>query len=704
MADEATVGEIESEAEARRYGVGEAALWVKKVQRAKKDEETWMKKAKEAVAIYEADDSKEGAGPIEFNILHSNVETTVPALYNSTPIPDIRRRFGDADNTAKQAVDVMERGLSYSIDQYDFDGTVREAARDGEIAGRGQVRIRYEPDEQFQKTGQGYQKTTCELVPWDKWGRGPARSWELVPFIYFEHDFTKKQLEKIGVKGDRLKRLTLQTGHDYEHHSDTKSTPDPKGILKTVPVYEIWDKDSGHVYWVTPQDTESMLAVHPDPLHLVNFYPVPKPLQPLRKRADITPICPYEIYKPLVKELENVTRRIRALVAQCKVRGIYNAKLTASLEQLKDCEDGEYIAAEDASEFVTAGGGLDKQIAHWPLVEIITVIKELYVQREQIKQIIYEVTGLSDVQRGATDANETLGAQQLKMQQGSQRLNTRQMQVAVFCRDLLRIKAEIICEHYTAQNLSVMTGIQVTPEVEEIIRSDMLRSFRIDIETDSTIRADLARSQEQMTRFLEGTAAYGQAMVPVVQAFPNSKQAIAEIYTSFARNFKLGKSAEDALDQLGQAAAQPEEPKPDPEQMKVQAQIEGDKAKLALQQQADQQKAGLEQQKMQAQLQADEQKLQLEIQKMQMEIEFKREELALKRETMAMDIQAKQQMAQLDMQNAQVKAEAERESIAIKREGMRADLDAKDEMHEINARAAEAKAKAAGKPSNGASA
>ena len=717
MADDGlttTTGEIDSEVEAIREGTHPAALWIKKVERAKQDEKDWRDKAQAAVAIYECDEGNAKTdGAPEFNILHSNVETTVPALYNSTPIPDVRRRFGDADPVAKLACDMMERGLSYSVDQYDFDDTIIEAAKDGEIAGRGQVRIRYEPEIEGDRVG--YQKVACELVPWDRWGHGPARLWEQVPFIYFEHDYTRKELRDLGVSKKRIEHLTLtggETASKATGDSEMQTSADPKGVLKSLPVYEIWDKETAAVLFVTPNDKSDFLAIKPDPLKLERFFPVPKPLQPLRKRSDLTPICPYEVYKAQVAELESVSRRIRALVKQLKVRGMTDAAIQGDLERVSELDDGQYIAVDDASRFVAGAGGLEAHIVHWPIETIIIVLKELYVQREQIKQIIYEVTGLSDVLRGATDPNETLGAQQLKMQTGSQRLSQRQKRLAEFCCSILKIKAEIICEHYTPENLMQMTGMQIPPEampqVMALIKNDLMRSFRIDIETDSTIRADVARSQEQMTRFLEGTAAYGQAMAPVLQAFPGAKPAVVEIYTSFARNFKLGKSAEDALDQLSQMAQQPEEPKPSPEEMKMQLdqqsmqmQQQADQQKMAMEQQAAQQQATMEGQKMQAEMQRDERKAQMELQKMQMEIEFKREELALKRETMQMDIAHKQQMADLDMQATQAKIGAEREAMDIKRQGQEQDLVAKDEMHAINARGAEAKAKAAGKP-NGA--
>ena len=77
--------------------------------------------------------------------------------------------------------------------------------RDAELAGRGQLRIRYTPtmDEQKDESGEafeavGYQEVTCEHVIWDRWGHGPARHWAEVPWVYFEHDL---------IRGGAIRRL-----------------------------------------------------------------------------------------------------------------------------------------------------------------------------------------------------------------------------------------------------------------------------------------------------------------------------------------------------------------------------------------------------------------------------------------------------------------------------------------------------------------
>jgi hypothetical protein len=104
-------------------------------------------------------------------------------------------------------------------------------------------------------------------------------------------------------------------------------------------------------------------------------------------------------------------------------------------------------------------------------------------------------------------------------------------------------------------------------EVEAILRSDLMRRYRVDIESDSTIRGDLTRNQQVMVQFVQGTAQYAQAMAPLVQMSPELMPAAIQLYAAFTRQFKLGKQAEDELERLIEEAAKPKPPaapSPDP--------------------------------------------------------------------------------------------------------------------------------------------
>lgn len=621
-------GEIISEHEAREGGMSEVAIWLKHIERAKDDEEDWRKDANEAIATYEGREVDKKR--IHFNILHSNIETVVPALYNSTPSPDVRRRFGDKDPIGKICVDVIERGVSFSVDQYDFDGAMTEAVKDYALVGRGWARNRYEPTMRPMMGPDGqpvmgddgqpvqevvYQQISCEHVTWNRWGHAPAERWEKVNWVYFEHDLTYDDLLTIGVDEERAEQLTYDDTKDGKQDKPDKTA----GIFKTIKAFEIWDKRKARVLFVTEQDKTAPLAEMGDPLKLPGFFPGPKPLIFTRERGAIRPVCPYKIYAPLVEELESITKRISALVKQLRVRGLIAGKLLADFELLKLCEDGHYEPAGDDALVFAQQGGLEKFIAHWPLEPTVIALKELYVQREQIKQTIYEVSGVSDILRGATDPNETLGAQQLKAQWGGQRVQVRQKDVAEFARDLFRQKAALLCTHFEPPVLSAMTQIDVTPEVMQLLRSDAMRAYRIDIESDSTVRADMSRSQGEMNLFLQGTAQYAQAMAGIIQTVPAAMPVMVEVYTAFARKFKLGKQAEDALEQLSQGVQQQQQQPqgPSPEEQKAEAD---------------------------AKARAD-------------EMAMKREGHQLDMQGKTMDLQIKQQAAQIDIGRMQAKAE-----------------------------------------------
>lgn len=634
---------IQSDKEALESGTTKAELWLKKIKRAKDDEKDWREQAREAVCAYEASEEKQ---PVSFNIFHSNVETLIPALYNSSPVPDVRRRFGDSDPIAKQVVDLSERAISYSIDQYDIDETFVAVIRDAAVTGRGVARVVYKP---YQN---GYQETTCERVVWDKFIRGPSRSWAKMPWIAFEHDLTKDELARLNPQ----KAAKTQLGESGDQ-KDKDQSKDPSGVLKTTCVYEIWDKATGSVLFI--DDQKQIWKEGEDPMQLPDFFPVLQPLQPVKRPSSMVPVCQYTVYKPLIDELDSVTKRISKLVKQLKVRGLIDGEMAPDFELLKSCEDGQYIAATNAQTFASQGG-LEKAIAHWPMDPIVKALQQLYLQRDSIKQTIYEVTGISDILRGASNANETLGAQQIKQQWGSLRIQRLQNEVARMARELFRAKVALYAKHFTDENLSMMTGLpqnqeqqQVWPQVLQVFRSDA-RSYRIDIETDSTIRADMTRNQEQMNNFLAGTGQFAQAMAGVIQ-IPNLGQSaipvMVEVYTAFARKFKLGKQAEDALDKLSTMAQQmadaPQDEKPDPEAEKLKMEMEAAQQKNALDMQTMQAKTQMEVQALQMKAQHDERMMALAEQKAQMEIEFKQIEIQLKREEMALKAQAAQQDAQI---------------------------------------------------------
>lgn len=647
-------GVFETRADAGKGGEGAYRLWRTALDLAEKEEKNWRDSARQAVLQYRAEENAEIKGNrAEFNILYSSVQTQAPAIYNSTPRPDVRLRVNDEDPVGKIVSQVYERVLSHCLDEYDFDSDIEAVVHDSLLPGRGVAMVEYDavvrPNEEGEDEKQ-YETVQTKFVQWDDFRHGPGRRWVDVPWVAVRHRLTRDQAVKMNPKAGATVKL------DYIEKGTDKENADVPDVFKRLTVWQIWDKPKRQIIYFAPSYKEGLFKVEPDLLRLKQFFPFPRPLYDVHDSGSLVPLVPYEMYKKQAQELDDVTRRIRRLVKVLRWRGIRPANVE-EFDRLKDAEDGDLVASESASTLLaTISGDLSKAVWIMPIERLIEVIRELVVHRETIKGVIFEITGLSDILRGETNPNETLGAQQIKAQWGSLRMQRRQREVQRFARDILRLKAEIIGEHFSAQTLSMISGIRLpTPEekaiaqqqgmpqaaevlalptwddVKQVMSDDALRSYRVDIETDSTIQADLGAAQENMARFVEGFSAFTNAVGPAVQAGVMPMDVVTDLLTGFARNFKLGRQAEDALERLSkQAPEQRPNPRAEVEQQRMQAEQAAKQEEMQLRQAENEQKMQLEQAKRAEDMQFQRETRDMERQDRHMEMEMRRRENAEK--------------------------------------------------------------------------
>lgn len=654
MSDDAdtSAGSLERPDDAGKGKAGLVALWLDAIALSGKEEADWRDSAADALAAYKGEVKDKARAQRRFNILFSNVETIAPAVYNSVPTPDVRRRFLDDDPVGRTAAQVLERALSSSVDGYGFDPIMRRSVKDTLITGRGVVRVRYEPT--MADGALIYERVGCESVYWADFRRGPARTWESVPWVAFRHFLTREELERLNPKIG----ATIDLDARLQGVEDKDGQP-PAQIFQRATVWEIWDRERRRVLFIAPAYRDAPLVEADDPLGLADFFPVPCPIYAIDTPDSLVPVEPYRLYKDLADELDRVTRRIASLTAALKWRGAYaDATLGDFLVKFEKLADGEFAPMDNPSAFQAGGGGLEKAFWMMPIEQAAGVLQQLYAAREQIKASIYEVTGISDIVRGASQASETATAQNIKSQWGSLRIQRLQAEVQRFARDLLRLKAEIIAEKFEPQSLMAASGIPVDDQVMALLRNDAMRTYRVDIETDSTIQADVARAQQNASGFIAGFGQFMQAVGPAVQAGALPVEVARTMLQSFARSFKLGRSVEDAIDSIGQpqpqapgapqadlqAAAQQQvqqeaaqaqaeaQMKAQGEQMKAQVSLQGDQLRAQASVQAEQVRA-------QAMLQAEQMRIAAENQRHAAEMAMKRD---IERERLAADMQARQ--------------------------------------------------------------
>lgn len=654
--------------------------WMGEIEKAKKREKDFRKDGKYAVEIYEAE--KERCKSYPFNILYSNTETIRPAVYNATPRPDVKPKNKKTKNpiaihAARLAQDILSALLDTGcLGETSVDDLFRQAVTEGLTAGRGNAWLRYEAEVvelQGMPIEVRNQKVRPTELPWNHFLHGWARKWENVPWVAAIWHMNKEELKKnfgAGILQGVDFKATCSDPYAEVGEGHDRSDPDNTGPdLATV--YEIWDKESKKVIFISESVPEKLLKEVDDPLQLVGFFPCPAPLTFFRKVSGLVPVPLFNFYKEQAEELNDLTDRIRAIIQAIRARGGYDSQLDEGMQLLKDANDGEYVAIPNVMSLGNGQGtNLSNAIWHQPIKEPAMVLQQLYQQREACKQVIYEITGISDILRGTNKASETATASDIKNQWGTLRLKEAQKSVATFCRDTLRIMLEIAVTQFTEQHIQALTespypssqekqqammvaeaakasGMQVPPEVQQgmelpslgellkALKDDLYRKYTIDIETNSSVDVEATEDKKDFTELLNAISQFMNGVAPLIEAGTMPMQAAAEILVSIIRRFRLGGEVEDYIRAMGaqqkqgnqaeEQAAQLEAQKQQFEIQKLQmeTQVAGEKAQIQVE--LERQKLALEQKRMQ-----------MEEQMMQMDFQFKQKEHALKLQMMQM--------------------------------------------------------------------
>lgn len=643
----------------------QAKFWQTQLKAEDRQGKKWRERGRKVVDRYrdERDDDtrQKRVKKRRFNILWANTETLKPAIYSQTPIPDVRRRFLDQDPVGRRAAELIERSIAFSVDDglHDFDVAIESARDDMLLPGRGQVRVKYKPffskrpvqvvpeesavddngEPLLNEEGEPVvnpqrllldgvevepdgedeagpfveakvdEAVWAEYVFWEDYRQSPARSEKDVWWKAYRHRFTRKELKK------RFKKAgaDVQLDETIEGVDDTRNKDDLDDDFKRAVVWEIWDRQTRKVYWVH-ESHDKVLRTDDDPLRLQNFFPSPPALVGVKTTNTWVPVPEYTIYQDQAEELDKMTERINTLIGAIKARGAYPDVLK-QMDQLLSGDDNEIVPIGDW-ESMQAFGGLDKAIAWVPVEQFAKVLISLYQQRDALKQEIYELTGLSDLIRGATKASETATAQRLKGNFGTLRMTPRQKPVQRFVRDIFRMMAEIIAEHFSVETMEAMTGLEAPPEVRAMLAEDKARGFRIDIETDSTVQPDADAEKQRVTEFMTATTAFIQQAGQIGATAPQAIPMLMDMLKFAVRPFKVGRTLEQRIEETAQQLSQQaqqlqgQQQQPSPEQIKAQTEAKKAESDIAVKQ-ADIQLKGLDGQIKQAELQIKQVELQL---------------------------------------------------------------------------------------------
>ena len=600
--------------------------WLAQIETAQKARRVWYERSREINKRYLDESAAAGmmsADAHSMNVLWSNIETMKPALYAKTPNPQVTRRYRDKDKIGRWGATVLERSLGFELECYDFDYVMRACVSDYLLVGGSQVWVSYDP--QIEGNAISWEKVRNKHLHYRDFLHGPGRTWDEVTWVAQRAYLTKEEAAAHPHIKANADKLTFAEADELEERDSVH------GEDKKAEVWEIWDKTGKRVIYVSKNCPE-LLGEVPPYLDLEGFFPCPRPILGTKTTDSLVPVPDFYLYQNQADEIDMLTARIHLLTQALRVVGLYDGALE-SLQRLLDgnrVTKNEMVACDNWAVFAQ-NGGFKGAVAFFPLDEIIKALKECYEARERAKQVMYEVTGISDIVRGASDPNETARAQEIKTQWGGLRIRDRQAEVQRFARDVMRLNAEIMAEYFQPETLKTMSNVplldmaakqqlqqrqqmiqqaqmmaqqnpeqaqaiaQANPqimqmlqplttdelqalqepaweEVIQLLKDQKLRAYRIDIETDSTINTDEQAEKEARTEFITALTTVVQTWGPMVMAQPQIAPLFGEVLLFAVRAFPTADALETVIEETVETLSQQQllgPPPPPPEDPKI---------------------------------------------------------------------------------------------------------------------------------------
>ncbi len=455
---------------------------LEKLSNAEKEYARYHELVKETRAYYKDSRHSEYQNG-RYNIFWSSIETLKPFLYFKQPQPYIERINKIANPAENMACKILEKALQWDLSQFDLDSIIKYARNDFLISGCGIVWERYLPE--FK-----------ELLSQDTENKNFAvKIGEKVVSDYVNPEYFIADCERVGIWEDVkwIARKIYMSRNDvvlnFGSEFDDLHKPD-----EIICVYEVWYKPLKKVYWVSREYQHAFLKEVDDPLHLSGFFPCPKPIFATQTNDSIIPTPDFSLIKEMLNELNGITQRMKLVMQALKVSGAYDKSFPELYNILN--KDVTLVAVSDFQKLKDCGG-IRGIIDFAPIEQYIQALEQLSLRREDIIKRIFDVTGVSDIMRGNSNAIETATAVKQKTNFGTLRNQDRQNDMQRFIADLYRIKAEIICEQFSEKTLAGFLSEEerkdslLVAQAIVLLKTEKLRGMILRVESDAVFNQEI---------------------------------------------------------------------------------------------------------------------------------------------------------------------------------------------------------------------
>lgn len=462
-----------------------------------------------------------------FDLFWASMEILKPAIYAKPPKPVATPRFKDGKIIDKAVAELIERVLSSEFERGHIDEVMLGARDDLALTNRGVGWVRYESDEKG-----GGKRICVEHLDRKDFLHEPARSWAEVGWVARRAWMTKKAMKKRFPNSKEIDNAEYNARREYADYGMVDSSA-------KAGVWEVWSRIDNKVYWWAPGCQDFLDEDEPH-LNISTFWPCPKPAYGTLMRRSLIPVPDYRRYQEMLEQINILTERVYVLLESVKMKILIpgDGDVGRAVEMAVRSDDDKIVIPVPAA--ALQGAAANGMMLTLPLTEIANTITGLIDARNQLIENFYQVSGISDIMRGATEADETLGAQRLKQQNGSVRVRDKIDELARFARDIAEISAEIVSQNFDKDTL------QEISQMEFPTKASIEKSIK-DIEKSA--RAELEKLADQAEEAAQQAMQSGEQVDPAQaqQQFQQAQQAVIAKYQPRLDQAKQAVSIEDVM-------------------------------------------------------------------------------------------------------------------------------------------------------------
>lgn len=700
--------------------------WQTQLNHAEEQRKKFIEQAEESIKLYNAQKKLGVMDDVErrLNVWWYVVNTLLPAYYSSTPKAEVNLRKRTGGIPYQLGSVILERNIQYCMDNhFDFDKIGYLAGLQFLLTGQAVLWARYSATfetqmqevadfaetglivEQLEAEVKTSERAFLEVVHYPDYFCNDARDESEIEWQGRRAFLTREQATEL-FGGDTAKALSYDTYPDAIKRDMARKEDKYEGKAELV---EAWCEASGKVYWISRGADKKIVESGDPPIAFERFYPC----SVIRQSVDpdsVIPVSDYTHVRDQILEVERLTTRIHATIQAIRSNQVYDATLGNQIEELFT-GDLKMIPVTNWPSYKSRGG-LANGIEGLNIEPYVNALNTLQAARQSALTQLYETLKVSDLLRGTSEQYKSATANRLENQWSSLGLIVRQNMFTKFVSDAISNLGTIVAEQFEPETLFEVgdadgllmpllqepqmgpDGMPMGPSPEEqmmgmkqelvqVLKDPKLRSYRIQIASDSMVAIDQQQQQQEGAQLMEAAGQFFEQMKGLVLEYPPMLGFSIQLFQNMIKRIKGGKELDGlftkALQDVGQIARAKEEaakqpPPPDPVMQEVQgrlqiAQIESQaRLQAAQMEMADkQQKNQLAYQEMQLRMQRDALEAQLKVQEQQLKEYISQQEIAIK----SQEVAVKGQGVQVDLLKVQTTAEGEQMKTAIKQESER---------------------------------